>query len=292
MSESYKPVGIQRKDSAREESTEKEQIPINAPVSYYDIQEIQERYLTHDSVYLCLQTNLIKLIDLIKPKAILELGFGGSQTAVKVAEQYKGVKITIVNTNKPMTDMATKIANEKGLTNITIKYIEKEQLNNFIQESLKDYDLTYMLYNFHHIPDDNIRKKEKGDFLSNIYDNMRSDSFFCIADDFLPENCKETELKKDKSLETLYELRKKETESATFWNYLKGVGDEDIRKATEEAENSKIREHQAYIKVRNRNGEFLIKKSWLVNKAQEENFSVLINYDVNSVGDAILLFQK
>jgi dsDNA-binding SOS-regulon protein len=258
----------------------------------YDNQELQKRYLTHDSVYLCLQKNLIKLVGLIKPQAILELGFGGSQTAVQVAEKNPNIAITVVNTYKPMTDMATKIAEEKGLTNITIRHEEKENLNNFIENELKNYDFIYLLYNFHHICDSSKRKKEKVDFLSSCCESMNLNSFLCIADDFLPENCHEDKLKTDNSLEVLYEQRARETESATFWNYLKGVNYEDIREAEEEATISKTREKQAYLKVKTQDGEYLIKKSWLVDKAKEEGFSVLINQDVNSVGDAILLFQK
>jgi len=264
--------------------------PVRHPINPHKDQELQKRYLTHDSVYLCLQNNLIRLIKLIKPKTILELGFGGSQTAVKVAKKYPNIKITIVNSDNGMKSLANKEVQERNINNITIS--EYSDVTKFIENGLSDYDFIYLLYNFHHIPDTTARKKEKIDFLADCYDNMKSGSYFCIADDFLPEMCNENELKKDDSLENLYDRRAEETKTLTFWTYLNGVTHKDVRKASEEADNSKIREKESFVKVKTQDGEYLIKKSWLVKIAKDAGFEKIIDEDVNSIGDAILLFKK
>ena len=233
---------------------------------------------------------MIRLVNLIKPKIILQLGFGGSQTAEKVAEHYPNIKITIVNSDNGMKSLANTLIAEKNIINITIS--EYSDVTKFLKKGLSEYDFIYLLYNFHHIPDTTTRKKEKVDFLTDCYDNMKVGSYLCIADDFLPEMCNESELEIDTSLENLYKRRAEETETLTFWSYLKGVAPREVREADEEATNSKTRENESFVNVKTKDGEYLIKKSWLVAKAKEVGFSTIIDKDVNSIGDAILLLKK
>jgi len=259
------------------------------PVDNYNSQDINKRYLTHTSVYLSLQSNLIKLIKLINPESILELGFGGAQTAIKVAKEYPNKRITVVNTDSEMTTKAVALAEDENIENIEIM---NEDVNNFIKKNLGKFDFIYLLYNFHHIPDTTKRKREKSEFLMNCYDNMARGSYFCIAEAFLPESCSESQLEIDTSLEELYVQRAKETEASTFWSYLKGIEYEDVRTAWEEAEKSRIREEEAYVKVKTQTGEYMVKKSWLIREAKAEKFSVIIDKDINSIGDAVLLLKK
>jgi Predicted O-methyltransferase len=253
--------------------------------------KVQMRYITHDSVYLCLQNNLIKLIRLINSTSILELGFGGVQTAVKVAEKYSKKTVTVVNTDAEMTNQANELVHSKKLTNITIMH---DDVENFVKNKNKlgEFDFIYLLYNFHHIHDSSDKKREKVDFLINCYDNMKSGSYLCIADVFLPESCQEERLVTDRSLKALYDQRAKETEALTFWNDLKGVDYDEVHAAVKDARDSGQRELKSLVNIKTKANEYLVKKSWVVENAENGKFSVLINEDVNNIGDAILLLKK
>ena len=247
-----------------------------------------KRYLTHSSVYLCLQNNLLKLIDLIKPHSILELGFGGAQTAVKLAEH--GIeKITVVNHDDDMIATAKSFIQSKNLKNIELK---QKNAKDFVKNDLTKFDFIFMLYNFHHIPDLDAQRKQKIQFLRDCYDNMGDNTYLCIADDFLPEKCSEDRLETDRHLSALYTQRSEEYKASTFWSFLSGISPGDIFRATEESEQSRIRELESGVKVQTRDGEYLVKKSWLHDLCVEIGFSAIIDKAVNNIGDAILLLKK
>ena len=256
------------------------------PISYKDS---GRRYLSHTSVYTCLQNNLIKILKLSTPKAVLELGFGGSQIAVRVAEEISSLKITVVNNDYEMLKTAKCIIEEKSLSNI--KLIERDACE-YVKSSLSQYDFVFLLYNFHHIKDSSNQKREKEEFLRHCYDNMKEGSYLCIADIFLPELCDESRLESDKSLRLLYQQRAEEYKASTFWSFLNDISHTAIFRTLEEAEQSKIRESESAVKVKTKDGEYLIKKSWLLEKIEELGFEVIIDQFVNNIADAILLVKK
>ena len=275
--------------SAIANNVSEESIPSNiftTPISYRDS---GKRYLSHTSVYICLQTNLLKLIDLIHPHQILELGFGGAQTAVRVAEENPSSIITVVNGDDDMIKLASQLKTQKKLNNINLNKIDARK---FVNNGLSDYDFIFLLYNFHHIPDVDKYKSDKENFLRNLYNNMKKGSYLCIADDFLPERCDESSLEGDEYLTSLYQQRAEEYKASTFWSFLRGVSLADVFAASEEAEQSKIRETESGVKVQMRDGEYLIKRGWLRERLERIGFSVVIDCNVNSIGDAILLLKK
>jgi hypothetical protein len=249
------------------------------------------RYIAHATVYACLQNNLIRLIKLIDPKYILELGFGGnSHTAIKVAKEFPKAQLTVVNDSTEMIEQGKTFANEATLSNI--EFISQDVMA-YINKGLQGFNLVYLLYNFHHIADKvTCKKREKVDFLNACYENMSVSSFLCVADDFLPEICDESRLLVDKSLEKLYEQRATESKMSTFWGVLQGVELKDVHEATGAADDSFQLEKMSFLRIKEKQGEYLVKKSWLVDAANSEGFAVIIDKDVNSIGDAILLFKK
>jgi SAM-dependent methyltransferase len=253
--------------------------------------ELYERAITHASDYVPLQSRLIGLVKIAKPKSILELGLGGKQFAVALVQALTNgdieSQVTIVNSNTEFLNEAKKAT--VSLANI--KIIETKMWE-FVKKSLENFDLIYLLYNFHHIIDSDLVKREKTAFILNCYKNMKAGSYLCIADVFLPESCDESQLKSDKILNALYKQRATEAAALTYWNNLSGVDPRNHRAAIKDAQESEAQELDVFERVRDKDHEFLVKKSWLLNEVEDARFQVVINHDVNGIGDAILLLKK
>ncbi|MDR3216269.1 MAG: class I SAM-dependent methyltransferase [Clostridiaceae bacterium] len=305
----YKKSSISPSDTPEERVTvvpiDEPVVPIDEPEEPIDEPEVPNshekkvaRYIAHTTVYACLQNNLVRLIKLIQltntqPMNILELGFGGnSQTAIKVAKEFKdNIKLTVVNGSLETINSGKMLAENERLS---IDFIN-ENVNTYITRGIAQFDLVYLLYNFHHIADSDMEKKhEKKYFLDACYENMKVLSFLCIADAFFPETCDDSNLLADESLEELYKQRATESQLSTFWGVLEGIGLQKVQDATREANDSYELEMNSFVRIKEKNGEYLVKKSWLVKAAQSDRkgFAVIINKDVNCIGDAILLFKK
>jgi len=255
--------------------------------SYYSNEDTFIRFLGMTSYYLGLQDNLARIIKILKPTQILELGFGTGHSSVRIAKQNASSSITAIDLREKMLPIARALASRFQLTNINF---EMGEMTHYVQQDLHKFDFIFLLYNFHHIPDSvntqNEKKRNAGklEFLRNCYNNMKDSAYLCIADLFIPNN--------DEDIKQLFEHRVNEGYASTFWNGLGSLGAEDISEARRAADFCKRNEEQVGIKVVNREHEFPITREWLKKSAREAGFAEVLNENINDVGDAIMLFQR
>ena len=266
--------------------------------TYHKNEEEFDMYLGQTSYYLSLQKYISKLIKLIKfdGAKILELGFRTGRTAVRIANDHKGSNVVALCENTKVLENAKNIAKTYDSCG-NINFIE-DKIAAFVasREVLKEYDIVYMFYSFHHIPDGenwkpgkNVNHANKAGFLRNCFMNMKLHSYLCIADLFLPDN-----LDKNNPIieEPFIKNRIREGEASTFWNSLTGVGKSEILVAKKKANNCQENEEAVILKANERKPEYLVSLDWLGKQAEKAGFTTVINRDVNAVGDAIILFRK
>jgi len=294
----YKSVGvdISKDDSTAQEMLAEVQALVGSEKGTKDYEDTWSNYtnletflkfLGQTSYYLGLQKNLCKIISIIKPSRILELGFGTGHTAFRVAKENPNIKIQALDWRQKMVEIATDLSEKLQINNVDFC---KGDMKKRVKENLTEFDFIYLLYNFHHIEDSSMPNTKRDDikteFLRDCFYHMKPNSYLCIAELFLPaENDK-------RLLDNLFESRVKEGHASTFWNDLKSLDKEAIRSAKETAQFCEGREENVGIKVANRNHEYLVTKNWLENQARRLGFIKIIDEDINTVGDAIMLFKK
>jgi ubiquinone/menaquinone biosynthesis C-methylase UbiE len=252
--------------------------------SFYNSQEVFKKYLGQTSYYLALQNTLFNLIEKIKPKHILELGFGTGQTAVMVANKNPKAKITAVDMRKEMINVAQNLAKENDVANIDFL---AGDMTKFVSKNLNKFDVMYFVYSFHHI-EDPLDNKIK--FLEDCYKNMKKGGYICIGETFIPENYSME--KGDVGLLKFFEIRGEEGYASTFWKSLTSLSEDDIAYSEKVASYCKQMEIDAGKLVSARKDEYLVQRSWLKNLAEKIGFTTIIDKQVNNIGDAIMLFQK
>ena len=252
----------------------------NTP-SFYNEEEYFDRYLGRTSYYLNLQKVTNKLINLISPKNVLELGSALGTTTVSLAKEYPNIQFDgydiredIVNTAKVMNP---DYANVNFFTG---------DMCNIVKQPL-NYDLIFLLYSFHHIPDPLNKKIE---FLKDCYSNMKNGSYLLILETFLPENV-ET-LSKDSNIINLWEQRSLEGYASTFWESLRELNDKGIFFAKHVANTSLKEEKEAGKHVFDRNDEYLVKMSWLIYNVKHCGFEVVISEPINCIEEKAILIRK
>jgi hypothetical protein len=284
MQEEYKPPGVKTKTETPPQS----ESGYGYGFSYHQSEEEFDRYLGNTSYYLSLQKNISKLIKFISSEGkILELGFRTGRTAVKIANDNQKSKVVALCENEQVLEGAKAIAKKKALYN-NMDFCE-DKIDSFVarKEELREYDILYMLYSFHHIPDNEYGKHaNKVMFLRNCFQNMKLNSFLCIADLFLLDN--------NNSFDKLFiDNRVNEGKASTFWNSLMGITKKEILAANEMANQCENKEnHILELKVNDRDQEYLVTLEWLKKQAEKAGFTTVINKNVNVVGDAIILFKK
>ncbi|MDR2571760.1 MAG: class I SAM-dependent methyltransferase [Oscillospiraceae bacterium] len=236
------------------------------------------KYLGKTSYYLGLQKKVLKTLKMIKPKSILELGFGTGQTAVKVARANPDYEITAIDLRIDMVDIAQKLAERKKVNNV---HFFSDDMIDYVKNDLNRFDIIYLLYSFHHIPDPLIKKTE---FLENCYRNMKTDAYLCIAETFLPDF--------DIDISEFWVMRGEEGYASTWWELFSKSKTEDYSLADEVAAYCQKMELEAGNLVVARKDEYLVKRSWLQKEAEQQGFITLINKPTNGLGDGILLLQK
>ena len=255
---------------------------------YHENEEEFDMYLGQTSYYLSLQRNISKLIKLIKPEGakILELGFRTGRTAVRIANDHKGSNVVALCEDTEVLKNAIDIAKTHGSCD-NITFIE-DKIAAFVasRKELEEYDIVYMLYSFHHIPD-----SEKGQhankvvFLRDCFINMKLNSYLCIADLFLSDNNSVFE-------KSFIKNRIKEGEASTFWNSLMGIDEREILVAEKKANNCQENEKAVILNANKREREYLISLDWLEQQAEKAGFITVINRNINAVGDTIIIFRK
>lgn len=241
--------------------------------SFYNNEDVFKKFLSETSYYKALQNNVSKLISIIKPNNMLELGFGTGDTALRLAKENPDALIKAVDLRKEMTNIAIENAKKQGLNNVS-----------FITDNMVDYvqhnqlpEVTIMLYSFHHI-EDPISKKIN--FLKTCKNNMPKKGFLCIAEAFLQENS---------SVPAQWEKRALEANASTFWNTLSDIDLNSIDFSNNVATYSMDHETKAGELVEKRQDEYLVARPVLCETLKELNFTLIINQDCNSLGEGIVL---
>lgn len=259
-------------------------IGFNETPSFYDSNEKFIKYLGQTSYYKMLQNCVNKIINVVKPNNILELGFGTGATSMMLAEENKNCKITSVDIREEMKTLAEKNANDIGLKNI--EFITEDMLD-YINNAAKVPEMMFLLYSFHHIEDPLIKKEE---FLKKCFLKMPTGGRLCIAETFLPESINIAHEKSE--TKKLWGERIFEAYSSTFWASLSGLSEEEIAFSKDVARYSLDNEERAGELVYNRDNEYLVTMNWLTQKAIEIGYIVEISEYCNSIGDGVVLLKK
>jgi len=239
--------------------------------------------LGQTSYYQALQQAVLKVVHLRQPKKVLELGIGTGTTAVEIARLNPSVELTGVDNRQSMIDLALKKAQKEGLDNISFEVGDMQDYG----KKAANFDLTVMLYSFHHLLDP---LHHKIDFLQDCYRKMKKGSHVCIAEAFLPEASSDVEL-----LSKTYELwsrRVHEGYASTFWASLSDLSNQAIEQSHSIGKFSLEHEKKAGDLVATRDNEYLVSMSWLVDTAKSIGFHIRIAEPVNAMGDGLVLLEK
>lgn len=251
--------------------------------SYFNNNETFEKYLGQTSYYLALQNAVEKIVAIINPIKVLELGAATGATTIKLAEKFKDVNFVGIDMRSDVTDIASNEAKVKNIANV--KFITDDMCE--IVKKQLDVDLIYMLYSYHHILDP---IEDKIAFLKNAYKNMKNKSYLCIAETFIPETA--TDLYDSVEILNLWRVRKEEGAASTFWKALGSFKESDLELTHQIAEYSRKNEYLAGELVAKRQDEYLIKRSWLAEIGSKIGFRVVIDEPVNALGDGVIVFAK
>ncbi len=251
--------------------------------SFYNSEEVFNNFLRSTSYYTGIQECLINIVNLTKPKKIVELGSATGASTFLLAERYSGRGISIVG-----YDFRENIVEEARRLNKfkNVSFACKDMVE-FAKEPT-DADFVFMLYSFHHIVDP---LENKIQFLKNLYKNMKKGAYVCVLETFIPENVKLSDKEKIKEF---WKLRSEEAYASTFWAALKykDLTKENIKTAEKIASFSEKNEHTCGPLVAKRENEYLVQRSWLKEKGKKAGFKVLLDQPINAIGEGVVLLQK
>jgi len=247
--------------------------------SFYNSERTFKKYLGETSYYLNLQNAVIDLIKYSESDSILELGSGLGHTTRRINSKCGCVKNIIAIDNR--RKIINKCKNKNKFDNIHYK---NNDMTNYVTENDINEQFILMLYSFHHIEDPNSNKKS---FLQNIYKNMNKNSYFCIAEAFLPEEDSNYD-----SIKHLWDLRGKEGYASTFWNSLDGIEEDNIARSKKIGKFSQNHELTAGENVESRSDEYLVKLSWLEETMKNIGFDIILSEPVNAFNDYVVLAKK
>ncbi len=250
--------------------------------SFYNSQEVFEKYLGLTSYYKGLQNNVIKLCRMAKSKRILELGSATGTTSFAIAKAIPESTVIGIDMRSDIVSLANDLKKENGIDNVSFL------TDDFCSyEKYSDSDFIVMLYSFHHIVDP---EENKWSFLRKVYTSVNEGTYLCIAETFLP--CEPIDDNFDEKTKALWDLRVKEGDATTFWESLLGITDKDVTFAEDVGSFCGAYEGIAGDEVLDRKTEFLVTTDKLCEEASKIGWKVVINKPCNSVGESILLFKK
>lgn len=249
--------------------------------SFYNSKEVFDKYLNNTSYYKAIQKCLIKIVNFVNPKKVIELGSATGSSTFKVAEKFKNTKIIGYDFRANIVEEAKKLNKFDN-----VDFICKDMLD-FAKEKT-NADMIFLLYAFHHIIDP---LQTKIDFLKNLHKNMKIGAYICILETFIPEDIG---LNDKEKIVNFWQLRSQEGYASTFWNALKGrdVKVENLTRAKEIADFCKENEYEAGLLVAERKDEYLVHKSWIKNEAEKIGFKTILIQDINALGEGVILLQK
>ncbi len=250
--------------------------------SFFTNAEYFNKYLGQTSYYRNLQKIVAKMIALTDSRNMLEMGCALCSTLFSMADLYPDRRFTGIDIREVILDEAKK--------NIDYRrhiQLEHAEMCTYAQNDLTKYDLIYMLYAFHHIPDP-LENKQR--FMQNCYKNMKPGAYLLIMETFLPEDSKM--LREDPAISELFRHRAKEGYASTFWEALETIDEKGIRAAKDVAEVSMSDEAKAGENVFRRQDEFLVKFSWLLELSRQCGFKTMLAEPVNSICENALLLRR
>lgn len=253
----------------------------NKTPSYFNTEEAFEKYLGMTSYYLGLQKCTEKLIRLVSPRSVVELGSATGATCIRLAKQFGDIRFVGIDMRPDVVAIADSL--KEDLSNLTFAVGDMTQ---FVKKPIEE-DFVLMLYSYHHIIDP-LANKEM--FLADAYRNMKKGAYLCIAETFIPDSA--SGLSDKDAILRLWSTRKDEGYASTFWNTLDALDADSIIKTQAIAEYCGENEYLAGKLVAERNDEFLIQPAWLTEKGKSAGFDIVLNQAINSVEDRIILFRK
>lgn len=250
--------------------------------SFYNSEEYFNKYLGQTSYYLGLQNVVDKMIELIRPKQVFELGSALGTTTIQMARKYRDVSFVGLDIRKDIIFQANDAS--KSMSNI---YFIEGDMCEYVNNDLSENDLIYMLYSFHHIIDP---EENKVRFLEKCYNNMKEGTFLLIAETFLPDCIKEQ--KEDKEILDLFKLRAQEGYASTFWASLNSLSSEGLQLSKRIAKTSFREESKAGELVYRREEEYLVTFQWLCEICSSVGFKIVLAEPVNNIMEKALLLKR
>ncbi|HKL93695.1 MAG TPA: class I SAM-dependent methyltransferase [Clostridia bacterium] len=251
--------------------------------SFFNSEEVLKKYLGNTSYYTALRNAVTKLVKLIKPEKVVELGAATGATTIMLAKKFKSIDFFGSDIRPDVVEIAKHAADKQGVANAAFGTVDMCRF----AERPADTDFVFLLYSFHHIVDP-LGLKEK--FFADMFRNMKKGAYLCIAESFIPEDAKDN-TDAEKILE-LWNARSVEGGASTYWNSLSGLSKSKLRLAKETAEYCGKNELVAGGLVAKRQDEYLVKRSWVVEQGGKAGFVVVINEPVNAHGDGVILLRK
>lgn len=261
-----------------------ENLIIKNHIKNQDIYRIKNNVSGKIINYTELKNCVVKLVELLGPKDIMEVAFGSGLTATMISQAITDIKIKVIDIKKLEKD-----ENLDSVIDPEIhKYIDFIRADiNYIHGLKTLPELILFVNSFHHIGDplDN-----KILLLQKLFQQLSSGSRVCIADPFLPEFYGFV----DEIAETrrMWDNRIMDTYCNTFWSSLDGYKKDNVIYSRNFAKKAFDMELKAGNAVIERKDECLVRMSWLVETVRKIGFEVEIAETCNCLRDGILLFYK
>ena len=252
--------------------------------SFYNSDEVFKKYLGETSYYKKLQHAISKIIKIVKPKEIIEFGFGTGETSLMLAKENPNIFIKAIDKRTNMVTIAKKKAKLLNTKNI---HFSKGEMVEYVNQEGYLPDFVLLLYSFHHIEDP---LEKKIDFLKKAKIKLPKNGRICIAETFLPEGNNELQL--EDLTKQLWSERIKEGYASTFWASLTNLSEEGIKKSKKIGQFSADYEAKAGNLVIKRDNEYLIKLSWLKETAEELGYLIELAEPCNSHGEYVVILKN
>lgn len=181
---------------------------------------------------------------------------------------------------KGCSDHNEKLINEKCEI---LKIKNLELLKGDLKYILKINKIKFVMvcYYFHHIQ----KMSDKIKFLKNLYDNIQSNGFVCVADPFFDEE-------KDIEFLSRWKLVKEETYAKKFWTTLDSADDISIKYAEDYAKRAEISEDIMGKNYLNKVNEYIETVDWMTKVVNEIGYEIILNKRSNCYTDRIYLLRK
>jgi hypothetical protein len=249
----------------------------------------QELFRTKNNIsgkiinYTEIKNCVVKLVELLKPRDIIEIGFGTDVVATLISQAVPDTKIKILDSKRLGREEELVLIDRDSHPNIEYKRTGID----YIYELKEVPELIIFVNSFRHIEDP---IENKIILLKKLFDIMPSSGRICIADTFLPEFFSVS----DEFSETrrLWDNKIIDVYCNTFWSSLNGCSKDNIMFSKNFAKKAIEMELKVGNEVIGRKSQYLVKMSWLVDIVQKIGFETEIAENCSCLRDGVVLFQK